>query len=731
MSSPAWMLLAAVAAAASTPAARTSDQLIAPGAVWRYLDNGSNQGSAWRAPGYNDSGWAYGPAELGYGDGDEATVVSYGPSASNKYLTTYFRHTFSVVNAASYSSLILRLVRDDGAAAYLNGVELLRSNLPSGAIAFDTLAVAAVVGSDESLWRTFYLPSAQLVDGANVLAVEIHQSSPSSSDISLNLELVANTEPVLVRGPYLQLGTPGGVVVRWRTNLPEDSRLVYGPSPGSLVFSVSDPTPVTEHEFSLGGLAAATKYFYGVGTSTKLHAGGDAEHFFVTSPATGTAPPLRLWALGDSGTGDTNARAVRDAFYAFHGSTAPDLWLMLGDNAYTTGSDEEFQAAVFDMYPATLRQSVLWPTRGNHETFAAVYQDIFTLPAAAQAGGQPSGTEAYYSFDYANAHFVCLDSEGSDRSVGGAMHTWLQLDLASTSQEWLIAFWHHPPYSKGSHDSDTDQQLIEMRTNFLPVLEAAGVDLVLSGHSHSYERSFLLDGHYGLSTTLAPSMILDGGDGRPGSNGAYDKLGGAHRGAVYCVSGCSGQTASGPLNHPAMFLSLQELGSLVLDLNVGGPGRLDATFLQSDGTQDDHFTLLHESYSGTYCTAKQSSAGCWPAIGSSGSPSASGSPFFVTATQIVKQKSGILFYGFGPGHLAFQGGKLCVSAPITRTPGQSSGGATPCGGAFSYDFDARIQSGVDPALAAGATVYCQYWYRDPPTASATGLTGGLQFVIGP
>src|SRR6185295_4674728 len=131
----------------------------------------------------------------------------------------------------------------------------------------------------------------------------------------------------------------------------------------------------------------------------------------------------------------------------------------------------------------------------------------------AEAGGVSSGTEAYYSFDFSNAHFICLESYETDRSSGGAMMTWLREDLDSTNQTWVIAFWHHPPYSKGSHDSDDETELIQMRKNALPILEEGGVDLVLSGHSHSYERSYLIDRHYGSSSTFSDSNVVDGGDG--------------------------------------------------------------------------------------------------------------------------------------------------------------------------------------------------------------------------
>jgi len=140
-------------------------------------------------------------------------------------------------------------------------------------------------------------------------------------------------------------------------------------------------------------------------------------------------------------------------------------------------------------------------------------------------------------------------------------------------------------------DSDIDPDLMQMRQYAVPLLESYGVDLVLSGHNHSYERSYLLDGHYGTSDTLLPSMIVDSGDGREDGHGAYEKpLGFApHRGAVYTVAGSSGQTDSGVLlNHPAMYLSLDVLGSLVLDIN---DGRLDAKFLSDTGVVQDYFTM--------------------------------------------------------------------------------------------------------------------------------------------
>jgi hypothetical protein len=245
-----------------------------------------------------------------------------------------------------------------------------------------------------------------------------------------------------------------------------------------------------------------------------------------------------------------------------------------------------------------LRNTPLWSTIGNHETDQSIapsptipYYQIFSLPQSGEVGGLASGTEDYYSFDYGNIHFVCLDSMTSSKAANGTMATWLQADLAATTQDWLIAFWHHPPYTKGSHNSDSETALVQMRQDILPILEANGVDMVLTGHSHAYERSHLLDGHYGLSSTITPAMKLNTSGGRADGAGAYVKPDGLspNNGAVYVVAGSAGKISGGSLNHSAMFLSLNRLGSLYFEVFSN---RLDATFLRETGATNDTFSII-------------------------------------------------------------------------------------------------------------------------------------------
>ncbi len=468
----------------------------------------------------------------------------------------------------------------------------------------------------------------------------------------------------LLRGPYLQSGTTNSMVVRWRTDRLSRSMVRFGLNETNLRFTARTRGMHTDHVVVLTNLSPSTRYFYALSTNTisstnilrrtndangasgarresgRGDRGGNSAsgtnvastatnevsrtnvvqvgtnsisntnillavttNSFVTAPLIGTPQPVRVWVLGDSGTRQPTQKAVKEAFYKFNGDRRIDLWLMLGDNAYQSGTDAEYQGSVFLAYPELLRKSVLWPSLGNHDgdqttspMQAGEYYDMFTLPTQGQAGGVMSGTEAYYSFDYANAHFICLDSYDSDRSTNGMMVRWLRNDLSANRQQWSVAYWHHPPFSKGGHDSDDDKdgesRSREMRENILPVLEHGGVDLVLCGHSHTYERSPLINGYYGRSTNFTTAFIRNAGDGCEETGGPYRKTtpGPApNEGTVYIVAGSSGQTSGAKGVHPAMLFTLSVAGSLALDFD--GP-HMEASFIDTNGWRRDHFEIL-------------------------------------------------------------------------------------------------------------------------------------------
>ena len=596
----------------TTDFAPGANDIVALGSTWSYLDDGTDQGTAWRESDFDDSGWESGPAQLGFGEGDEATTITRGAT------TFYFRHDFNVARAGIVG-LEVTLRRDDGAIVYLNGTEIVRSNMPAGEVGHDTFAPNA--SDDGQNLHKFSTSVDALVDGDNVLAVEVHQVNTTSSDLSFDLSLakiVASADAELERGPYLQLGTPSSMIVRWRTDGFTDTKLSYGSAPDSLDTTIEMTALTNEHEVSITGLDSNTRYYYEIGDSDSVLAGGDADHYFKTSPPPGADGPIRIWVIGDSGEcavaaqACVDATAVMDEYLEWtqdNDGRLADIILMLGDNAYTDGTDTQYTRGLFEVYTKVLRNHVLWPVPGNHEfgasdspTQSGPYYEAFSLPKAAEAGGLATGTEAYYSFDYGNVHFVALDSHDTDRSAPtlpmrnicvergnpGAMYNWLCEDLAATTQDFILSFWHHPPYTKGSHDSDSESQLFEMRERFVPVFERYGGDLNLTGHSHSYERSVLLDSHYETSDTYTRRIhAKDSSTGHP-NLGGYEKDAGANQGSVYSVVGSSSKVTGELTQHPIMASWHHLLGSAVIDIHGT---RMDAYFIDSEGNVRDTYRL--------------------------------------------------------------------------------------------------------------------------------------------
>ena len=437
------------------------------------------------------------------------------------------------------------------------------------------------------------------------------------------------------------------------------------------------PTAGGHKEGRITDLAPDQTYFYILGAPGP--GAGTIEQTFTTAPDTNKPPKdgnVHIWLIGDSGTATEvglfdglpthpgEAEEVKQGFLAYNADKEPvDLFVLLGDNAYLEGTDEQWQGAFFDVYPEVMNKAAVWPTIGNHEMggtcfdlgpiiplpFPLVvflggtsnssdplsydgdsncvggvpvpgpdgsgppYLDIFSLPSAGELGGVPSGTEQYYSMDYGNVHLVSLDAQLSnvDADQREAMRQWLIADLSSNVRDWTIVIFHHPPYSKGeNHDSDLEQREIDMRVHFTPVFEDYGVDVVFSGHSHSYERSYYLNGHSGPSNTFDPALhaeLDEAGEPATGQGAEeYSQVSvgsGADDKAVYTVAGSSGKvdeldpclpgqilgcTPPDWLQHPAHFFSIAVKGSVVVDATTTS---LTSRFIDANGDVVDSFTI--------------------------------------------------------------------------------------------------------------------------------------------
>ncbi|MBD2755807.1 purple acid phosphatase family protein [Spirosoma validum] len=451
----------------------------------------------------------------------------------------------------------------------------------------------------------------------------------------------APPDPILLRGPYLQNASSTAMTLRWRTDVPSQGVVRYGTSADALTGMVSELTPTIDHEVRLTGLNPQTQYFYSIGTSVQVLEGGSTNYFY-TFPPEGTSKKVRIWSLGDFGIGSTRQTSVKNQmknYLASQGDPYVDLFLWLGDNAYGEGTDGQYQTNVFNRDPVTapwsygyekiMKQSPIFATPGNHDygngntglrrNLAIPYYDIVTNPTQGEAGGVPSGTESYYSFNYGQIHFVSLDSDryedamSTERFVENKPQiSWLKQDLAAAQAnphiKWIIAFWHHPPYTRGTHNSDTDSQLTDVRENLLPILEQYKVDLVMNGHSHVYERTRLQKGNYGASTSYNPAVHNPEAGSNANSSGRFDgsanscyyfksRQSSGNEGTVYVVNGhggaSGGRQAAWPLAQMASAYDETSGGSMYLEIEGG---ILTAKMIAgANGMVVDQFTIVKDA----------------------------------------------------------------------------------------------------------------------------------------
>jgi hypothetical protein len=397
---------------------------------------------------------------------------------------------------------------------------------------------------------------------------------------------ISQVDAQVKRQPYLQMVAPTSVVVRWDTDSSLAGTVYYGSSATSLPNSASEAIARTKHEVLLNGLSPAQRYYYSVTGPS----GGSDSQYVITAPTPGSAPPTRIWVISDFGQSNSasdNTRRLQtiDVWKKFNNNDLrADLILSLGDQS-ELDTDAQLQDNYFNQLQGVLKVTPLYTIAGNHEdTDGEVsYKAAFTIPANGEAGGYPSGTEDYYSFTWGNIHIVALTVE-NNVSIGGAQSAWLQNDLAQNKSDWLIAFMHRPMHSAGYHPTDASSTALAQKQNWLPLLEAAGVDLILAGHNHVYERSYLVDNLIGKSTDITDANKIDTTLGRSDMGGAYHKVAGKpHDGTILlnCAAGGTSNKASYlpvPLSFtPVVFPGDTYEGSLVID--VQGRDRLDVHFL--------------------------------------------------------------------------------------------------------------------------------------------------------
>ncbi|MDF2450678.1 MAG: metallophosphoesterase [Bacteroidota bacterium] len=415
----------------------------------------------------------------------------------------------------------------------------------------------------------------------------------------------------IVRGPFLQQTGPVSTYICWKTSAPCYSKVLYGTSKSNLPGISYTSNTDTNHYTLLSGLSPDTKYYYIV-NEDNVQMASDTFYFY-TAPPVGSGKKLRFLALGDCGSGYVQQYNVRNAISFYNQDQYVNGILLLGDNAYNGGFQSEYQTGFFDPFKTNflLNYSCIYPSPGNHDyandyTLALSHQipyyDIFKIPQNAELGGVPSNHKEFYSFNYGNAHFISLDSYGIEQGMYhlwdslGPQYEWLEQDLVQDKSMWKIVYFHHPPFTMGSHNSDWESDLVMIRKKIARLLEKYGVDMVINGHSHNYERSWLQKGHYGLEATFNKTIhAVDSSTARyDGTSNScpYKKDTLDNKGTVYVVAGESGKLGAVQSSYPhnsKCFSDSYKAGALFFEIEGN---RLDAFYLEEDSLIHDKFTIL-------------------------------------------------------------------------------------------------------------------------------------------
>ncbi len=401
----------------------------------------------------------------------------------------------------------------------------------------------------------------------------------------------------LTRGPYQQNATTNSIKIMWRTSVETDAWVKVGDTPDNLD-RIFTGEPAIDHIVEVTGLEPYTKYYYAIGYGDVILASG-IDHYILTNRPYGDTTKFSMWAIGDYGKANKPQQMARDAFYEYHRANPVDFMITLGDNAYQDGKDEEYTLKVFSReygYDSIFRSLHYYPTPGNHDyniirglnlgnwidptLDKGPYFDSHEMPRNGESGGVPSGTELYYSYDYGHVHFISFNSELYPWLTGNysPIKNWLRADLEANKLPWVVLYMHQPPYTMGSHSSDDFYEIpmLNIRKFIIPILENYGIDLVVAGHSHVYERSYMINGHYTKSGLFDPDVhVVDGSSGNPDLGETYKK-GLRDNSTMYVVVGNSGNYTSDDKMpnkmHPVFYYrdgGTDVTGSLIMEFEGG------------------------------------------------------------------------------------------------------------------------------------------------------------------
>jgi len=467
--------------------------LVRVGEVWSYR-SGTNSPStpitAWRNASFDDSAWPKGLSGFSssfVADFREATLW---PDTAN-YHAVFLRHKFTVADPTQVKWLVLRLDYDDGFVAYLNGQEIGRRGLTNDPVQFDDYADPHLGGAAVD----FDVSSATnlLAAGENILAIEVHTAITNEPGNVNSMRLVPELLANFQRGPFIQNATTNSMQVIWRTPVPADSVVEFGTN-ATLETTISDSTLTTNHVVTLTNLQPGTAYFYRVKSTAGDATAISPTNCFHTLKASGD---FSFLMVSDGGNGSAGQYAVAHAMEA----AGADLVMHCGDVVYPYFTFGLEDTRCLSVYGPMMRSTPFFFVMGDHEVengaLGVAYLATFHLPT-----NSVTGTDHYYSFDHGDAHFAALwvpwlvslpEMDAYKLYEGSDQYNWLTNDLAASTKHWKFIALHHMLATSGSHrqDHNTTSGLYDyqvVRNILLPVAQRYGVQMILSGHDHDYER---------------------------------------------------------------------------------------------------------------------------------------------------------------------------------------------------------------------------------------------------
>ena len=439
----------------------------------------------------------------------------------------------------------------------------------------------------------------------------------------------------VTRNPSLYALGMDTVTVRWRTDSSAISSIKYGTSLTNLDQSAVDTSSTTDHVLTINGLSPGVKYYYEIWDNSSKLIGGTSDYYFITNEGVNSTKTFRVWIGGDVGQADRtsefdNMRACNDRYFERYGNYHADAVIWAGDMV-ENGLDSEYQQS-FDIYKHILQNSPVYTVRGNHDSDSGVYYNTFSLPADGRCGGYSSGMNEYYSWELGPAHFIALTQfenssfykidPNTSSDEGRLQYEWLKADLENIDKskiKWIVVYTHHPFYTRGHHSSyrsarsgssRPSSRARYLQEDVVPLLEQHGVDLVITGHNHCLERSYLMHGYKEWDNSsdynfVDPTAFILS----KGNNGEFTKDATPNApGTIYCtMPSCAAPSSYDDDSEPQNNDELVPMMPVIIGKNdpEGHTGddavgfgvmeiqnnRLDVVFVNKDGSTMDEFSV--------------------------------------------------------------------------------------------------------------------------------------------